>query len=181
MKNIASYCLIFAIAICFSSPSLADNKMRTAEITKNFNSTEPYSSVDLMFFVFFNVYDVYIWTDAEKWSFNDKFALQIDYNISASSKSIAEKSVEEISRYYDISDSKKELEEIFKSIFPDIKDGDITTGVYTPKEGAVFYHNESYSGKIEDDMKAKMFFDIWLHENNNFKKESCKLRKVNNC
>jgi hypothetical protein len=175
--------LLSAIFASFSASANFPDKIYNKEIKENFNSSKPYSSASLDYFYFFKVYDMYIWTDAKKWSYEEKFAFQIDYNISASASQIAKRSVKEIQKYYDI-DQKEEdkLERTFEKIFPDVKNGDVITGIFEPKNGAEFYHNEQYRGKIENVDIAKMFFDIWLHEDNEFKKASCQLkRKSQSC
>jgi hypothetical protein len=42
-----------------------------------------------------------------------------------------------------------------------VKEGDHITGVYIPGQGAVFFHNDQRTGRLDQTL-AQAFFSIWL-------------------
>lgn len=50
------------------------------------------------------------------------------------------------------------------SLWPDIKQGD-TLAIKVAKDHSLFYFNNVYIGKIEDEKFAMIFLDIWLSKN----------------
>ena len=47
-------------------------------------------------------------------------------------------------------------------IFPNVKNGDHITGVYSPSQKAAFFFNQKYIGELTDIELSKKFFGIWL-------------------
>ena len=114
-----------------------------------------------------DVYDATLFTQQGKaFSFENPFALQLDYLIELDGEEIAERSVEEI-RKLGYADEVK-LAAWFsqmRELFPNVGDGDSLTGVYQPGEPTVFYQGETMLGVIRDPEFGRWFFGIWLDKN----------------
>jgi hypothetical protein len=127
-------------------------------------------------FVLLNVYDVFLCLDDKQYLYPKKifetdFSLIINYNMNFDKEELSKSSIEEINRYYELSQKTQNIyyEELI-SIFPNIQKGDIIEAKYNKKGTVSFYHNKSLTGKINDAKFAKIFLDIWLYENNKHKK-----------
>jgi hypothetical protein len=176
MKNIFKVFILTALLV-FSQSAFAFGE-NSPEIRANFKSKTPYSTSKLNWYLGIKVYDINLWTDAKKWSYNEKFALQIKYNINIKREKFTESSIKEIKRYYKIDDFEKTYTNKFNEIYPDVKKGDIITAIYNPKNGHTeLFHNGKSKGKITDKGFSRVFLDIWLHENNYYQETSCELRQ----
>lgn len=49
-----------------------------------------------------------------------------------------------------------------RRVFPDVRKGDVLTGVYLPGRGARFFFREREIGEVADAEFARRFFAIWL-------------------
>jgi len=49
-----------------------------------------------------------------------------------------------------------------RALFPDVKAGDVITGVHQPAMGVVFWCNGRLLGEVRDPLFARLFFGIWL-------------------
>lgn len=115
------------------------------------------------------VYDIYFCNDVSKGVttdelFNRDFTLAIKYNMNFTKEEIAQSSIEEISRYYDL--NKKQEEEYYKklaSILVDVKPGYQIAAFYSKEGKLELHHKGKITGTIEDPEFAKIFINIWLH------------------
>ncbi len=96
--------------------------------------------------------------------YNQDIALIIEYNINIKRQKFAESSMEEIARYYELSDAEKKnyYDELLK-VFVDVKPKDQIAAIYQPSGITTFYHNQKETGKITDKNFSKIFLNIWLH------------------
>ncbi|MBL6664563.1 MAG: chalcone isomerase family protein [Rickettsiales bacterium] len=125
-------------------------------------------------FLLLKVYDSYLCFNSSEFLapgeiFKSDFSLIIDYDMNFGKEELAKSSIEEINKHYDV--NKRVQEKYFTElmmIFPNVKSGDIIEARYF-KEGRVeFYHNTKFNGVINEKKFARMFLDIWLHENNDY-------------
>ncbi|MES2678211.1 MAG: chalcone isomerase family protein [Pseudomonadota bacterium] len=96
--------------------------------------------------------------------YDQDFALIIEYNINVKRQKFAESSMEEIARYYKLSDleQKNYYNQLLK-VFVDVKPKDQIAAVYQASGVTTFYHNQKETGKITDKNFSKIFLNIWLH------------------
>ncbi len=96
--------------------------------------------------------------------YGQDFALLIRYNINIKGQKFAESSMEEIVRYYKLSDleQKNYYNQLLK-IFVDVKPKDQIEAVYQASGITSFYYNQKLIGKITDKNFSKIFLDMWLH------------------
>ena len=93
------------------------------------------------------------------------FALRLTYQRDLKGKKIAQRSIDEMKKQGDLSagDSDKWLS-LMNSIFPDVTEGDVITGIATKDGTSVFYVNGEKADEIKDKAFTQRFFDIWLSD-----------------
>lgn len=113
-----------------------------------------------------DVYDAKLYTSAESFSFDQPFALELNYLMTLAGDEIAERSVEEM-REQGYTDEVKLAAWYaqMRDIFPDVEDGSTLTGVYKPGAPTEFYQHATHIGTIRDPEFGRWFFGIWLSEN----------------
>ncbi len=96
--------------------------------------------------------------------FSDQpIALELRYQTSLKSETIAESSAQEIERlgFGDATRRARWLAEM-RQVFPNVQRGDRLTGVVEPGRGTRFFFNDKPLGLIEDAEFSQAFFAIWL-------------------
>jgi hypothetical protein len=115
------------------------------------------------------VYDIALWGENEKFSYDQKLAIQINYNMNFKREELAKKSVEEIDRLHNLNENqKKDYYQKFLSIFANIKKGDEKIAYFSPQSGVEMYYNQKKIGEIKDVKIARLFIDIWLDEKGSY-------------
>jgi hypothetical protein len=130
--------------------------------------------------LFWHVYDATLYSSKENFSFDDPFALKLEYKRNFDGEKIAERSAEEI-RKIGFNDEVR-LAGWFsqmKEIFPDVSKGSYITGVYKPEGSTIFYKNNKKIGEINDKEFGRWFFGIWLNKNTSEPKLREKLLGIN--
>lgn len=90
-------------------------------------------------------------------------ALELNYRRSFTAKAIAERSVQEMRRVGNFTESQAQSWlQALQAALPDVKAGDRVTGLYRPGVGAVFRFQERTVSEIADPEFARLFFGIWL-------------------
>lgn len=91
------------------------------------------------------------------------FALSLRYARGFQGEKIADRSVAEIERLgFGDANARRRWAQAMRAIFPDVRAGDVLTGVYRPGEGVAFYGRDRPLGRIDDPLFAEAFFSIWL-------------------
>ncbi len=100
-------------------------------------------------YYFWDVYTGELYAPEGEYANQPPFALKLTYQRDLEGKKIAQRSIDEMKKQGDLSadDSDKWLS-LMNSIFPDVSEGDVITGIAT-KDGRVF---------------TQRFFDIWLSD-----------------
>jgi Chalcone isomerase-like len=114
----------------------------------------------------FQVYDARLWAApgfrAEDLS-SQPFALELAYLRDFASADVAARSILEMRRSADISESQaKAWTQEMLRVIPDVKKGDRIMGANKPGIGAAFLVNGKPGGEIRDVEFARLFFGIWL-------------------
>lgn len=116
-----------------------------------------------MDFMVWDIYDAALFAPFGQWQSNKPYALQLTYLRTLSGVKIADRSVQEM-RGVGYSDEVQlaAWHTQMRSIFPDVHDGDVITGIYTAEGHTVFYRDDSEIGRIKDKEFGRAFFSIWL-------------------
>lgn len=116
-------------------------------------------------FYFWDVYRASLYAPNRNYDHTKPFALRLTYQRELEGKKIAQRSIDEMKKQGDLSadDSDKWLS-LMNSIFPDVSEGDVITGIATKDGTSVFYVNGEKADEIEDKVFTQRFFDIWLSD-----------------
>ena len=109
----------------------------------------------------FLVYEATLWSPQGDYQPGEPFALSLTYARELDGKGIVDASLDQMRDLGLPVDQNPQWATALGQVLVSVNSGDTLTGVYTPGEGAIFYHNERRTGEI-DDRLAKAFFAIWL-------------------
>lgn len=166
--------LVLFLILNFTKANALDLQPST-EILSNIERPIIIGKTEVRFFGF-KLYDITLFGEKEKFSYNQKLAIHIKYDKNFSKKELVETSIDEISRINNLDKNNlASYKDNLERIFVDIKKGDEKTAFYDPNSGLTLFYNHKISGKINDKVFAKRFMDIWLSENAMFKKDRNKL------
>ena len=160
---------LFCNNYVFAQQISPENFLNFPEINENFSKPSKLGSYNLKVWGF-NVYNIQLLSETKKFSYQNKFAIVINYQRDFAKNNLIEKSIEEIARINEIKDLnllkiyKNKLEEIFL----DVKKGDRKTAFFDPKNGVKLYFNGKFVGEIKDLIFAKRFVDIWLSDKSSY-------------
>lgn len=117
-------------------------------------------------FMLFHVYDARLWTgpgfDALNFA-EEPLALELRYARGFGNDDIAERSIQEMRRSANIEpETATRWIAAMKQAFPDVAEGDQTTGVQVPGVATRFFVNGRFTGEIRDAEFTRLFFGIWL-------------------
>lgn len=116
----------------------------------------------------FDVYRARLWSNApfqaERWK-QQSFALELTYFRDFEGKAIAKHSIAEISKQRDLPKTKaKEWSMSLEKLFPDVRQNQTLTGLYSPTGAAKFFHEGNLIGEIKEMELIQSFFNIWLSD-----------------
>ena len=127
------------------------------------------------------VYHIALWGENKKFSYDEKFAIQIHYNMNFSKEDLAKRSIDEIKRLHKLSPQEEEsYYNKLKEVFVSVKKGDEKVALFNPKSGVILFRNNEVVGKISDPKLARLFVDIWLDERGSYPKVTGKILGKNN-
>lgn len=89
-------------------------------------------------------------------------ALMLRYQRDFSADTLIEASLREMKRLGASEDELERWKGDLSRVFPDVKAGEVITGVHRPGRGAVFLHQGRPTGEVADPAFAHRFFGIWL-------------------
>lgn len=108
-------------------------------------------------------YDISLWIKDKKWSYDHLFALEVKARWDVKKKEMLDSTLEVMKRNTSLTEpQEKEYSEFLESFYPDLKEGDLVTVVYIPRQKIVFYHNNQLLKESGDMIFARAFCDIWL-------------------
>lgn len=89
-------------------------------------------------------------------------ALKLEYERAIPAERLVRSSIDEMRRLGAGEAALARWQLQLRQVFPDVRKGDVITGVHVPGVGARFYHQDRHQGDIEDPEFAARFFAIWL-------------------
>lgn len=127
-----------------------------------------------MTYLFWDVYDIELYTPTGQWPHEGVFELSLIYYRELDGKAIAERAITEMRKqgFKDKALLQKWLQQM-TDIFPTTYKSMRLTGVKTPEGNTVFYRDKEQIGEVLDPLFTEQFFAIWLGE----KTSEPKLRK----
>lgn len=163
MKILKIVFLVFFISLS----SRAEDKTKDIPIVikENFTNHNLIGFYDLKV-MGFNIYRIKLWSEKDYFSYQNKFAIDIEYKRNFNKDKLVESSIKEIRRINDVSDEELLLSyqgQLLK-LFSDVKKGDHKILIYSSNSSLKLYHNNTLNGQIVDPKFARYFVDIWLSD-----------------
>ena len=90
------------------------------------------------------------------------FALTLEYRRDIPAGRIVQASVDEMRKLGASEEQLQRWEREMRRVFPDVRKGDLLTGLYLPGRGARFFYQARDIGEVRDAEFARRFFAIWL-------------------
>jgi hypothetical protein len=114
---------------------------------------------------FFNIYDAVLIAPKGNFEEQQPFALELKYLRDFDGREIASRSVDEM-RDLGMKDEVKLAKwyQEMQDIFPNVREGQVITGVVDKYRVSHFYLNDVPLGKVYDKEFSQWFFNIWLSE-----------------
>lgn len=101
---------------------------------------------------------------AERFS-SQPLALELRYLRGLKGQAIAERSAKEIEKLgLGTPAQRASWLQAMRNLFPNVSEGKILTGIHLPGQGAEFFANGQFLGRIDDEEFSRAFFAIWLDE-----------------
>ncbi|MBY0355545.1 MAG: chalcone isomerase family protein [Rickettsiales bacterium] len=154
--------ILVALMLMLSPVTAAQAADKLPELGGEISAESPYGQGKLSF-LWMDVYDAELWTDAAQWSMEAPFALSLIYHTALDAEDIISRTLDEMDAItsLDVETRSAYLKDL-RRVIPDMQANDRFTGLYTPKAGVEFFHNGRSSGRITQPAFAESFFAIWL-------------------
>lgn len=113
----------------------------------------------------FSLYRATLWVSGQKdgrLRADLPLALALEYRRDIAGDHIVRASVDEMRKLGADEAQLKAWAVEMRRVFPDVKKGDVLTGVFLPGSGARFFYQEREIGEVRDAEFARRFFAIWL-------------------
>lgn len=161
----AAFLSLTMMSISLMSVSFASNAALPSPVSDSVPNAEVVGK-DMFTYYLFDVYEATLFAPKGEYEKGKPIALTLKYQRSLDGKKIAERSIDEMKKQakLDSEKAKRWLQDMV-DIFPDVKEGDVLTGVATEEGNALFYFNGENAGEVKDPEFTQKFFDIWLGEN----------------
>lgn len=138
---------------------LTANTQKPSELNVVIKSERPYGEAKLSK-IFWDIYDISLWTDAENWSPDTPFAISIKYLIPIDTDQLVDTTIDELERLG--APNPASYRNQLNQLFPNVSEGDRITSYFNSNYEVSFFFNGSKLGSIKDDVFGKYFSDIWL-------------------
>lgn len=160
--------LLICFLFLFSFEGQTSDLKAPTPVLQTLKSDNLIGATELKYFGF-KVYDIDLWCEKPQFSYQEKFAIHIRYNMNFSREDLAKRSLEEITRLHNLRDSEqKDYFQKLLKIFANVKKGDEKVAIFIPQTGVEMFYNNQLIGKISDPKLARLFVDIWLDERGSF-------------
>jgi hypothetical protein len=158
-----SGCFYLLLTLCWSSLTYAALQ-NPIEVTTYIGNKPPLGSGTVTG-LFTQLYEVTIWTQAERWSWDSPFVLRLKYAKAFSHDQIVDASISEIDKIHNLDDATKQYyRQTLETIFPSVQKDDAISAVYLPGEKLLFFYNGHQIATITNMRLARDFLDIWLSD-----------------
>jgi hypothetical protein len=109
------------------------------------------------------LYDATLWAEGGRFSLDGGFALSLRYARDFEGVRLARASIDEIRRLGEKDEARiARWSAVLSGVFPDVKAGEVITGVKLPDGSARFFHQGRALPAIEERALSDAFFAIWL-------------------
>ena len=102
-----------------------------------------------------------LWAPGGVYAPGKPFALSLTYEFDIAQSRIVQASIEEMERLGAPVADRPEWREALLAVIRDVGKSQSLAGVYIPGQGALFYHDDVQTGRLDEEL-AQHFFGIWL-------------------
>ena len=167
-KIAAASTFVILISISLSGLTMSNNAYAQEYASEHINEYVPNAKLvgkGMFSYYFWDVYTGELFASEGEYADQPPFALRLTYQRDLEGKKIAERSIDEMKKQGDVAaDDADNWLSLMESIFPDVSEGDVITGIATKEGTSVFYVNGEKADEISDKTFTKRFFDIWLSD-----------------
>lgn len=157
--------MLRSLLIFFLLIAAAQHSFANSEITRSIEKAAIVGKARLSVMLW-DVYDATLYAPEGTWRKDRPFALSLHYLRDINGKDIADRSVQEMRKQgYRDEITLAAWHSQMRSIFPDVKNGTVLSGIFIPGKDTRFYEGDHLIGTIKGDLFAQWFFGIWLSEN----------------
>lgn len=127
-----------------------------------FSAETPIGTAKLTW-MWFDVYDIALWSQEYAWSYDTTFALHIRYARSFSADELTESTIKEMKAITNFTPQEEDNARAeLLAVMPAVESGDTLTAVHMPKKPLILYHNGEIAGRITSLELSRQFLNIWL-------------------
>ena len=108
-----------------------------------------------------SIYTARLWAPGGVYAPGKPFALSLTYEFDIAQSRIVQASIEEMERLGAPVADRPEWREALLAVIRDVGKSQSLAGVYIPGQGALFYHDDVQTGRLDEEL-AQHFFGIWL-------------------
>ena len=150
------FCMVTGFQLSASTGSAADaviSEIPDAELVGSARLT----------FLFWDVYDAFLFAPKGIWSGAGPFALKLTYLRDLKGAAIVARTIDEIEgQGFTDRDLLEKWRAQLSAIIPDVSNGVSLTGVRRADGTILFYRGHALIGRVEDPLLADRFFGVWL-------------------
>ena len=108
-----------------------------------------------------SIYTARLWAPDGVYAPGKPFALSLTYEFDIAQSRIVQASIEEMERLGAPVADRPQWREALETVIRDVGKSQSLAAVYTPGQGALFYHDDVQTGRVDEEL-ARYFFGIWL-------------------
>ena len=108
-----------------------------------------------------SIYTARLWAPDGVYAPGKPFALSLTYEFDIAQSRIVQASIDEMERLGAPVADRPQWREALEAVIRDVGKSQSLAGVYMPGQGALFYHDDVQTGRVDEEL-ARYFFGIWL-------------------
>ncbi len=163
MKKWLGLLLILGVFLVSANKQKHVHENENSQVIQEYFGNKPKMGQGTVYKFIVPAYDISLWCQAPKWSFDTLFALEVKVRWDASKQEMVDSTIEVMGRDQAISHERLEqYRGMLNSFYPPLQDKDRITVVYVPNQKILFYHNNTMLKEFTDMEFAKAFCNIWL-------------------
>ena len=165
MKKWLGLLLVLAISLvsAHKHKHKPEHEQENSQVIREYFGAKPKMGQGTVYKFIVPAYDISLWCQAPKWSFDTLFALEVKVRWDASKEEMVDSTIEVMGRDQAISPERlQQYRDMLNSFYPPLKDKDRITVIYVPNKKILFYHNNLMLKEFTDMEFARAFCNIWL-------------------
>ncbi len=157
-------CFFSLMSVTIMSTKISAQELIPDDVSNNIPNAQLVGKGMFSYF-FWDIYIGELYAPSGTFQNQPPFALRLTYQRNLEGSKIAQRSIDEMQKQGNLSkdDASKWLL-LMENIFPDVKEGDVITGIAGKEGTSVFYVNGEQVDVVDDADFTERFFAIWLSD-----------------